>query len=423
MGTQAQPAPAKQNVSSVARHPILDTDEQVLGYELSFVPPQGDRTAPNVETEARVIIDTLNVMGLDVLCDGRKAFVSCTHQMLLMEYFALLPPAVVAEIPASIPADEPVITACQRLKQGGFTIALDNFVPGDPRTLLVPHADFIKVDLKKIPLEESAGLVAHYASKQCRMLATHVESRQDFVDARHAGFTYFQGYFFRRTEQVRARGIPTNQGIYLRLLQAVSKSELNFDEIEELIKRDASLCFRLLRYLNSPLLGTASPVLSVRHALNLLGERGLVRWIRMACTLAMGKEKASDLALSSLVRARFCELISPRVKHGESELYLMGLLSLMNAILDVPIGVAIKELALGPDIKAQLLGGKTGDKTPLSSIYNLMVAREAGDWEEVTKLAKELNLSLIFVASSYNEAMRWAHQISTPTPLQPSQGH
>jgi len=126
---------------------------------------------------------------------------------------------------------------------------------------------------------------------------------------------------------------------------------VDFTEIEDLVKREPALCYRLLRYLNSPLLGLPAPVLSIRHALNLLGERESVRWLRMATTLVMGQEKSSDLVLSSLVRARFCELVAPRVEHGATDLFLMGMLSLMDAILAVPIGMVIEELSLAPDIR------------------------------------------------------------------------
>jgi len=136
----------------------------------------------------------------------------------------------------------------------------------------------------------------------------------------------------------------------------------------------------------------------------------------MATTVVMGQDKCSDLVLSSLVRARFCELISPKVEHGNSDLFLMGMLSLMDAILAVPIGMVVEELHLDADLKAQLLRAKTGEKTPLSTIYDLMVARETGEWERVTKLAKNLNLSLSFVAEKSNEAMRWAHQVTSALP-------
>jgi EAL and modified HD-GYP domain-containing signal transduction protein len=138
----------------------------------------------------------------------------------------------------------------------------------------------------------------------------------------------------------------------------------------------------------------------------------------MATTLVMGREKSSDLVLSSMVRARFCELIAPKIKHVESDVFLMGMLSLMDAILEVPIGVVIEKLSLDPNTKAQLLGWKTGAQTPLSPIYDLMMAREAGDWEKVTSLGKKLDLSLYFMNSAYNEAMRWAYQMTSAVPQQ-----
>lgn len=413
MGTQPQPAPAQQPIPCVARQPILTANEEVLGYELSFQHnSQEQNVTPDIASETCAIIDTLNVIGLGVLCDGHRAFIDCTHQMLSMEYFKLLPAGVVFEIQESVPADEAVITLCEVLKQADYMIALDNFLPGDAREPLVRYADFIKGDMKKISQAECATMVARYNNKQCRMLAQRVNTQQEFANAKKIGFTQFQGYFFRHTEHLRARHIPANQAIYLRLLRAISKPEVDFVEIEDLIKREPSLCYRLLRYLNSPLLGLSTPVLSIRHAFNMMGERELVRWIRMASTLAMGQEKCSDLVLSSLVRARFCELIAPKLKHRQEDLYLMGLLSLMDAILEVPIGVVVEHLPLDPVTKAQLLCGKTDNKTALSPVYELMVAREGGDWGKVTKLGKELNLSLVFIAASFNDALRWAHQLT-----------
>ena len=418
MNPPGQAAPAMKPSPCLARQPILTEDEKVIGYELLFrESPEDNRFSSDAESATSSTIDTLNVMGLDVVCDGRLAFINCTHQMLLKEYFLLLPPdKVVVEIQENVPADESVIAACLRLKQRSYRIALDNFVPSDAREALVPRADFIKVDIRRLAPGQGAALAARHASEHCRMLAQRVETRQQFVTALKDGFTLFQGYFFRHPERMRARRIPTSQAGNLRLLQAISAPEVDLAAVEDLIKHDASLCYRLLRYLNSPLLGVSSPVKSIRHGMNLLGERELVRWIRMAITLAMGQEKCSDLVLSSLVRARFCELLAPKVDHGTSDLFLMGMLSLMDAILEIPMGVVVEGLALNPDTKAELLGAKTGNKTRLSPVYDLMVAREAGDWEAVTVQAKKLNVSLPFINRAYNEAMSWAHQMTSAAP-------
>jgi c-di-GMP-related signal transduction protein len=422
MSTHAAAVSEEKPSPCIARQPILTADEEVVGYELFFrEAPEDHHFSSDRESATSATIEALNMVGLDVLCGGQVAFINCTHQMLLTDYFALLPPRdVVIEIQETVPADQEVALACARLKRDGYSIALDNFVPDDGRAPLVPYADFIKVDISEVLPRQSAELVGLYGGERCQMLAQKVETRPQFMTAKHNGFTRFQGYFFRRPENLRARQVPASQATYLRLLSAVSKCDVNFNEIEDLVKHEPSLCYRLLRYLNSPLIGFSLPVVSIRHALNLLGEQESVRWIRMATTLVLGQEKSSDLVLAALVRARFCELIGPRVEHAKSDLFLMGMLSLMDAILSVPIGMVIEQLSLDPDIKAQLLCAKTGNQTPLSPVYDLMVAREMGDWERVTRLGKKLNLSLSFVAETSNEAMRWAHQATIPcdTPRQ-----
>lgn len=420
MGTKPQAVPVTKANPCIARQPILTADESVVGYELFFREDREERRFHSDGEKATfATIDTLNLVGLGVLCDGRLAFINCDHQTLLTDYFSLLPPdTVVVEIQDSVPPDADVVLACQKLKQAGYSIALDNFITGDRREALVPFADFIKVDVTRVPPMQCAALVARFANPRRAFLAHKVETRQQFLSASKSGFTHFQGYFFRHPENIQVRQIPPSQATNLRLLSAVSKSQVDFTEIENLIKHDPSLCYRLLRYLNSPLLGLSTPVRSVRNALNLLGEKEMVRWIRMATTLVMAQDKSSDLLLSSLVRARFCELIAARVEHNSADLFLLGMLSLIDAILSVPMGLVLEELSLDPAIKEQLLSVKTSKKTPLSPIYELMVAREAGDWGLVTSLGKQLNLSLSFVAESSNAAMRWAHEVTgaQPTP-------
>jgi EAL and modified HD-GYP domain-containing signal transduction protein len=164
----------------------------------------------------------------------------------------------------------------------------------------------------------------------------------------------------------------------------------------------------LLRYLNSAAFGFSNEIHSVRHALSMLGEREARRWIRLVATLAAGQDKSSELVLSALVRARFCELLSPKVPHGESDLFLMGLLSMMDAILETPMVNVLEKIPLDQPTKAALLGGVS----PLRPLYQLMLARESGDWENTSFLAKQLNLSEAEIAESYWQAMQWARQVS-----------
>ena len=151
------------------------------------------------------------------------------------------------------------------------------------------------------------------------------------------GFVYFQGFYLRHPEILKAKEIPQNRLNYLRLLEMVSREEMVLRELEEAITREASVLYRLLRYLNSPAFGSATTIRSVRHALAILGEREVRRWIRLVALVSAGMQKSSHLVLCALLRARFCELLSPKIGNSESDLFLLGLLSMMDAIREVPM--------------------------------------------------------------------------------------
>jgi c-di-GMP-related signal transduction protein len=421
-----KPAP-KPGTQFVARQPILTTDEKVFGYELLFRDGIEDFfRSPDSDAASRSTLNTSMLLGLDVLCDGRRAFVNCTRDILLKDYVTLLPSGqTVVEILETVPADELVVAACRRLKEAGYMIALDDFALNDPREALTDLADIIKVDLRAIPTADAAAMVKRYGPWRCRLLAEKVETREEFIASKKAGFVYFQGYFFRRPEILTAHEIPANRLNYLRMLTAVSQPELDVRAIENLVKGEASLCYRLLRYLNSAAFGFTSEIHSVRHALAILGEKEVRRWIRLVASLGAGQDKSSDLVLAALVRARFCELLSPKiqhrvrqevrqevpqeVQHGDSDLFLMGLLSLMDTILEIPMRQVLDSIPIDQECKAVLLG-VTGRLQPF---YQLMLAQESGKWTEVKKLTTELHLRESEVAMAYWQAMQWARQVSS----------
>lgn len=395
----------------VARQPILTREEQVFGYELLFRDGvENYFCATDMEAAARSTLDSSLLLGLDVLCDGRRAFVNCTREVLVKDFLMLLPSSqAVAEILETVEPDDQVLAACQRLKESGYMIALDDFAYEDPRERLTDFADIIKVDVRRTTPEQRATMVKKYGPWRCRMLAEKVETRQEFLETRNAGFLYFQGFFFRRPEVVSTKEIPVNQMNYLRMLQAVSKPELDHKEIESVVKSEASLCYRLLRYMNSAAFSFSSEIHSVRHALSLLGEREVRRWVRLIAMIGAGKDKSSELVVSALVRARFCELLGPKVPHGESDLFLMGLLSVMDALLELPMEKIVERIPLDRETKAVLSGGAS----QLRPLYQLMLARESGEWEQARELEKQLHLNESDVAQSWWQSLEWAREMNS----------
>ena len=406
----AAPEPGGR-VSFVARQPILTAEENVFGYELLFRDGiENCFRETDQDSASRRTLDTSLQIGLETLCDGRRGFVNCTRDVLLKDYMTLLPSTLaVVEVLESVPADDLVLAALKRLKEAGYLIALDDFMPDDPRTPLTEMADILKVDLRQMSLADAADIVTKHGPWRCRLLAEKVETREEFTAAKAAGFVYFQGFFFRHPEVLHTKEIPANRLNCLRLLKAVSEPEVNVRELEAIIKQEASVCYRLLRYLNSAAFAIQNEVHSIRHALTLLGEREVRRWVRLVATLTGCEKRSSELLVCAMVRARFCELLSPKVPHGESDLFLLGLLSMIDAMLEIPMVRVLETLPVDHDTKSVLLGGN-GRLRPL---YDLMIARESGDWTATTECAHQLGLNDSEVAEAYWLAMQWARQISS----------
>lgn len=393
----------------VARQPIFDRDEKVFGYELLFRDSLENCFVGDADEASRATLDRSLVMGLDVLCDGRRAFVNCTRDTLIKGLVGLLPSTTtVVEILETVPADPDVMAACHSLKEQGYLIALDDYVADDRREPLADMADIIKVDWLLTTQDERERLIKQFGPWRCRMLAEKVETQGQFMQAQDQGFVYFQGYFFRRPEMMGTHDMPANRLNYIRMLQEVSHPELDVPSLEKLVKEEASVCYRLLRYLNSAVFGFKKEIHSVRHALSLLGERDLRRWVRLIAAVGAGQDKTSDLVLSALVRGRFCELLAPKVAHGESDLFLMGLLSLIDAMLETPMQAILEKIPLDAATNAVLLG----QPSVLRPVFQLMLAHESGEWEAAAALSAGLRLDADEVAACYWQAQQWARELS-----------
>ncbi len=418
--TGVKPVPAREKAAAsnplalpgqrfVARQPIFDRAQNVFGYEILFRNGVEDYFNADPELAARSTLDSSLLFGINMLCDNRRAFVNCTRDVLFKDLITLLPPnQTVAEILETVEPEDRVIAACKRLKAFGYLIALDDFAPNDPRLPLCEFADIIKVDVRATQPNERAGMMRRFGSPKCKMLAEKLETPHEFQQAREMGFVYFQGYFFCRPEIVIGREVPASRLHYIRLLEMVSHSEIDMRELEKMLKQEASISYRLLRYLNSPLFGFALEIKSIRHAMAVLGEREMRRWVRLVVTVGAAEQKCSELVLMGLARARFCELLPDRL-HSNSDLFLMGLLSIMDAILEVSMDLLLEQLPVDRETKATLLG----QDSSIRPLYQLMLAQEAGEWAQSSAIAKQLNLPDEEVASTWWRALQWAQEATS----------
>ncbi len=396
----------------VARQPILDSKENIVAYELFFrsgLESYFQSDDPD-RASSSVVIDSFLLFGLQTLTQGRRAFLNFTRNLLLSQYATLLPNnQVVIEILETVDVDEELVSACRWLKNQGYQLALDDFVLTKERQPLTGVVDLIKVDFLKTPTKVCRELVRSYEPLGIAMVAEKVETREQFRMARDMGYQYFQGYFFSKPETLCGRELPAFKLNYLWLLQAINKEEPDLSEIESIIKREPSLVYRLLRYLNSAIFGFSVQIKSIRHALTLLGMKEVRKWTSLVALSGMGENRPSALMTSLITRARFCEALAPAAGLGAKslDLFLMGLLSMVDTVLEKPLAEVLGQLALSQEVKVALLEG--GNQ--MRKVLDLAVATEKGQWSRMSYFASSLKLSESSVTESYMQSVQWSQDV------------
>jgi c-di-GMP-related signal transduction protein len=395
----------------VARQAILDARGHVIGYELLYRGSVRD-TACTVEGDvagASVLTGAMLDLRLETLTDGRTPFINVTRSMLINGIATLLRPSVaVFELREDIAIDAEVIDACRTLCESGYRLALDDFVPGSPAEALLPFVSHVKVDTLVMAREVVAGLVRRLAPKGVTVVAEKVETREVFEWARDAGCGLFQGHYFRRPEMRSGAVVPARHASQLRLLTALNQPTLTMERLEELVKQDAGLSLRVLQCINSAAYPIRREVRSIGEALVLLGVGPIRKWASIWC-LSKLSATTSELTTIALLRARACSLLGDEVSDADSgELFLVGLCSLLDVILQQPMSDAIAELPLSDAARQALLGGNNA----LRSVLDAVIAYEDGGWEEAVAGAETIGAREPHLQEAYTGALIWAHELT-----------
>lgn len=395
----------------VARQPIFDQHQKVYAYELLFRSSLANvfsHADPNQATST-VMSNSFFMMGIDFVTGGKKAFLNLTGDMLVQEYVTLLPKEVaVVEILETVDPTPEVIAACKKLKAAGYLIALDDFVDKPEYAPLLDLADIIKVDVLATNADEQRDLIRRLAPKRLRFLAEKVETHEVFQAAIKLGFTYFQGYFFSKPVILKGKDVPAFKLHYVDILRELNKEDLNFRRLEDLIKKEMSLTYKLLRYINSAAFALRQKIDSIQRALMLLGEREVRRWLSLLVMAGMGKDKPEELVLQATIRAKFCEMLAPKagVAARAQDFFFLGLFSLIDAILELPLEEALKGMPIADDVKAALLG----EENFCRDLYECVLAYERGEWERLPALACRINVDESETPALYAEAVQWTQQ-------------
>jgi c-di-GMP-related signal transduction protein len=396
----------------IARLPIFDRKKQVYAYELLYRSDPVNRAYVIDDEYAtmKVIANGL-LIGLQRLTTGKRAFIHFNHQLLIEQIPLLFPKDLLGvEIFDKTGPEERLIRALERIKKAGYLMVMDDFVFDEPYRQLLQFADMIKVDF----LVNSPGqihlIAREAASKKLALLAEKIESREEYNKAFDLGFHYFQGFFFQKPDLVSRQEMPGYKLNYLHILKKIHDPVLELEAVEEIIKRDVSLTYKLMRFINSASFGFRVTVRSVRHALNLLGKREIRKWLTIIVMSGIGQQKPPELVNTAVIRGRLCELIAAefKLRQKPAEAFLTGIFSMLDAFMDRPLEEILEELPLEDHVKAALLG----KVDPCGNALDVVKAIEKGQWEDISRYSTQLKLQEEKLARLYIEAVEWTKFLS-----------
>ncbi|PWI33929.1 histidine kinase [Vibrio albus] len=396
--------------SYVARQPILDRDRKMLGYELLF--RDGPKnTFPEIEPErATSILLSEQFFGLDYNTIGNKiGFVNFPYQSLINQIPTLFPKKkIVVEILEDCAPTEELLDAVKQLNVKGYKMALDDFVPSPEWIPFLPFIHLIKFDIRIVPIHKAVKFINRLKDTKIEFLAEKVETYEEFHQAREAGFHYFQGYFFSKPEILQQKAIDPSFLTVVQLCKAISKSEVDYDEVERIISVDVSLSYKLLRYVNSSS-AISSKISSFHQALAYLGEERLKKFVSLVAIANVQENKPEFLYVLSILRAKFCELLLSKVQKSadKSQGFLTGMFSLLDSILDQPLDIIVESIPVDNVIKQALLH----HKGILGDILSLYIAYEHADWDTVSKLSDKLGTSSEDLLDCYEQSTIWAEEL------------
>jgi EAL and modified HD-GYP domain-containing signal transduction protein len=393
----------------VARQPIFDRDLHVVGYELLFRDsdrdhadiPDGEQAANRATSQ--VMVTSLMELDLQRLVDGKMAYFNLTREFLIAgSNLPLDSTNIGIEVLETVEIDDELVEAIDQLAMLGFSIALDDFDwrPGVER--LLRSADSVKIDVQAHDEQALVDMVDQLRAYDVTLVAERVETPDHFELCKSLGFDRFQGFFLCRPSTVTARRMPENRVNTMRLMARLQDPEITPEEVEEIIKNDVALTYRLLKTVNSAYYGLSVTIRSISHAIVYLGMPTVRNWANMLLLSGLA-DRPNELVRLALIRARMSELLmADKPRDTRDAAFTTGLFSMLDALLDMPMDEIMSNLPLDEDLQ-QALVERDG---PFGRLLQTVIACERGDWNNIrSDLFSNEKLSAAYLA-----AVRWCHE-------------
>ena len=399
-----------ETTAYVSRQPIYTKRMDLYGYELLFRDSEINQAniVDGESATAQVILNFIE-FGVNEIVGDHPAFINLTRDFILEGHCEALPKdRIVLEVLEDVTAEPEIVIELRRLKDKGYIIALDDFVYEESLRPLVELADIIKVDVMATDRDALEPIASDFNKFNVHLLAEKVETLDEFDFCSNLGFDYFQGYFFCEPKIIEGRQIPTNRLAATRLVAKLQDPDIKADELEETIRQDVTLSYKLLRFVNSAHLSLPRKVESIGHAAMMIGVSRLRTWASLLMLASMD-DKPRELMVTGIVRAKMCEeLAAANAFSMGGQFFTVGLFSVLDAMLDSRMEDVLDKLPLSDEIVQALI---THEEL-LGRILDFTIAYEQGDWERLAEVGSSLKLDPPAIRTAYMNAVKWTMEIT-----------
>jgi EAL and modified HD-GYP domain-containing signal transduction protein len=410
-----------QNSFFLGRQPILDTQQEIVGYELLFRATEKNVSEFESQDQActSVIASALAGFGFRELLGDKAGFINVTEDVLLSDMVEILPrEQTILELLESVRLNDTVYKRCRDLKAKGFRIALDDHIYAPKNGELYRFVDIVKIDMLETRSAMLPDIVAALRQFPLQILAERVETMEQFQDCLELGFDLFQGYFFARPAVLKRKGLEPSKVAMLRLLGCL-RDEAELDEIEDIFRNTPELSYNLLKLVNSVHLGLREKIKSLRHAIMILGLDKLRRWVQLAIFASSDSRGINNPLLEmAAVRGRLMEYLImdryrlPRGSEPVEAAFITGILSLVDVLFETSIEEVVRELYLSDEIVTALLN-REGE---LGSLLALAETLEQTNFGEVQELVEMTEIPLSQLLAAQLDAYNWRASIKAGAP-------
>ncbi|CAA0343818.1 diguanylate phosphodiesterase [Alteromonas marina] len=394
----------------IARQPILDKSKSVFAYELLFRDGKSGAYPEHSEEKAKYISEHFHPLGLDDISGEKTSFITFSSDTIISRFpTSLNPESIVVELADPTDNISGLFEACQHIKQLGFKLAIDDPMMVGSKHDIFPLIDIVKVDVTKTRFETIEKHIPRYHDANVQLVAEQVDTQDSFTTCVDLGFDFFQGYFFSQPEVRILKQLPASKMNIVDLMGESSSSNFNIERISQIIERDATLSFLLLKFINNPTINKRYKITSLKHALNYMGEVEIKKFIALLSLTNLGDEKPLEIIHMSLVRAKFFDLLAERrgIKNNPPISFLVGLFSLLEGLLDQSMTDIVKQLPLSDEVNDALLG----KNLEMNNYMTLVRAFESALWMNVIKQAKMLDIDQKQLHMLYNQAIIWGNGV------------